>query len=251
MPNNSKDLYQYRELWNTFREAAEPTMQRFQQCHTYPLEQQLSKLNQLVVSARHTDFGQAHGFSKIQTYEDFTQRVPISTWAEMSEWVDKAVVSDAAVLSAETPLFFEPTSGSSAQRKLIPYSPQLLFEFQSAIIVWLASLYDACPAIADGRGYWSMSPQVQAIEETPKGIPIGCGNDMGYLANSIVLPLLQSVLNPPGLNNSDRDWRLDSLVAMINADDLSMISVWSPTFLLTLLEPMLAGTSEELSLIHI
>jgi len=245
MPDGSPDLHKYRELWSKFRVAAEPTMQRFQQCHSSPLKQQLSKLNQLLVSARHTEFGEAHEFSKIRTYDDFTHRVPISTWTEMSGWVDKAVVSEAAVLSAETPLFFEPTSGSSAQQKLIPYTPQLLFEFQSAIIVWLASLYDACPAIANGRGYWSMSPQVRAIEETSNGIPIGCGNDMSYLANSIVLTLLKSILDPPRLNDSFHDWRLDSMVAMINADDLSMISVWSPTFLLALLEPMLAVTSKQ------
>ncbi len=239
--------HQYHKLWEGFRIAAEPAMQRFAQSHTAPREQQLAKLNQIIESGKHTEFGRTHQFSAIHSYEDFAAHVPIADWQATSVWVDKVSHSSHPILSAESPLFFEPTSGSSAKRKLIPYTPQLLVEFQSAIIVWLASLYDACPAIANGRAYWSMSPQVQTIESTSNGTPIGCGSDIGYLRDSIVLPLLQSVLNPPGLNDDAHsslyEWRIKTLVALIDADDLSMISVWSPTFLLTLLAPMLQACS--------
>lgn len=243
MSASASDNYQYRALWDTFRQAAQVHIEQFHKNHANPREAQLNKLRRILAAAESTEFGRKYQFSEISDYDSFKQQLPISGWDDVAEWIDKATVSEQAILSAEPPLFYEPTSGSSSNRKLIPYTPSLLLEFQSAIIVWLASLYDAAPEIADGRGYWAMSPQLQKTEQTPNGTPIGCGNDMGYLMGSIVLPLLESVLNPVNINSSQDTWRIDSLIAMINAEDLSMISVWSPTFLLALLEPMIFVSS--------
>jgi len=229
----------YLPLWQQFRIEAEPFMRHFYAGHNTARETQIDKLKQLLNRSSATPIGQHYKFSSITSYDEYAAQVPVSNWAAVEHWVDQACADDESVLTSQQPLLFEPTSGSSAQRKLIPYTPALLSEFQSAIIVWLASLFDACPAIANGRGYWAMSPPTSTPATTDNGIPISSGNDIVYLQGSIVMPLLASVLNPPQSDPSTQNWRLVSLIAMINADDLAMMSSWSPTFLLTLLQPLI------------
>lgn len=232
-----------RNAWSVFRAEAQPVVDAFRHCHTEPQTAQRKRLASILDAAKESLFGHEHEFASIDCYETYAQRVPRMDWQDLQPWVDKSCTTDKIVLSAEQPLFFEPTSGSSSAIKLIPYTNALLQEFQRAVVAWIAMLYDDCPEIAGGPMYWALSPPVPAHAPTANGIAVGGAGDAVYLAGSCAESLLGNILNPSHLSTQPNQWRAQTLAAMINAPDLRMISVWSPTFLIALLQPLETSTT--------
>ncbi|AMP04988.1 GH3 auxin-responsive promoter family protein [Collimonas pratensis] len=182
-------------------------------------------------------FGRAHGFARISDPVQFRERVPIHTYADLLPWIERAQRETQPVLTAQSPRFFERTSGNSAQQKLIPYTQTFLDEIQVALTIWLADLYRCLPAIAAGRAYWSMSPPMQPSVNALNGIPIGSESDLDYLGGSLLAGLAATLIIPPFAQEASA-WRAQTLLALVAAEDLSLISVWSPTFLTSLLRPL-------------
>ena len=52
---------------------------------------------------------------------------------------------------------YEYTSGSTKNKKIIPYSKDFLNELNEASSVWMADLYNKYPGIKDGPHYWTLS----------------------------------------------------------------------------------------------
>lgn len=227
-----------RGLWADFRIEATPYLHRFREAHADPAGAQKTRLAGILSEAQESAFGLRYDFRNIDGYDAFAERVPVQRWSDVAPWVERAAREPAPVLTAEVPAFLEPTSGSSAACKLIPYTPALVREFQEAVVVWLAALYDAYPDIAAGPSYWATSPPVPAAQATANGTPVGGASDATYVADSCALPLLAGVLAPPPLTGGGDAWRIDTLATVIEARDLRMLSVWSPTFLITLLGPL-------------
>jgi len=224
--------------WSEFRAEAAPLIAGFENSLSDPRAAQEKRLLSLLKNNEHTAYGRKYDFATIDSFDSYNKRVPVTHWADMKPWASRASRSDEPVLTAEAPLFFERTSGSSAATKLIPYTRALLGEFQNAVIVWLARLYDECPNIGRGRSYWALSPAGATGAVSANGIAIGSASDARYLEGSSAMRLLPTVLNPRGVSDEPENWRIATLAEMIEADDLTMISVWSPTFLTALLQPL-------------
>lgn len=225
------------DAWDAFAASAEPFRRAWLTALDAPADAQAAYLARLLAANRNTAFGVANGFADIANPAQFRERVPATTYAGMRRWVDRALRESAPILTAQAPRFFERTSGSSEQQKLIPYTPAFLGELQFALVVWLADLYRVVPGIAAGRAYWSMSPPLQALERAANGIMIGSESDLGYLAGSPLVGLLPTLV-APSLSGDSHAWRKETLRALIAADDLAFISIWSPTFLTSLLRPL-------------
>ncbi|KWE66583.1 auxin-responsive GH3-related protein [Burkholderia ubonensis] len=229
------------DAWAAFATSAEPFRDAWLTALDAPADTQAAYLARLLAANRNTALGAAHGFADIADPTQFRERMPATTYAGMRPWIDRALRESGPILTAQPPRFFERTSGSSERQKLIPYTPAFLDELQSALVVWLADLYREVPGVAAGRAYWSMSPPMQARERAANGIMIGSESDLDYLAGSPLTDLLPTLVAPS--LSGDRDaWRNDTLRALIAADDLAFISVWSPTFLTSLLRPLFDDT---------
>ncbi|KVL22151.1 auxin-responsive GH3-related protein [Burkholderia cepacia] len=225
------------DAWAAFSAAAEPFRHAWLTALDAPGDAQATVLSRLLAANRNTAFGMANEFADISDPAQFRERVPATSYAGMSRWIDRALQESAPILTDQAPRFFERTSGGSEQQKLIPYTPAFLEELQFALIVWLADLHRTVPGVAAGRAYWSMSPPMQARERAPNGIMIGSDSDLDYLAGSPLVDLLPTLV-APSLSGNGRAWRNETLRALIASDDLAFISVWSPTFLTSLLRPL-------------
>jgi hypothetical protein len=224
--------------WSAFAAEAAPTLAAFEESLTDPEGVQRELLRVILARNARTDYGRRYDFASIRSYADYRRRVPVTEWADVAPWVQRSQATLASVLSAETPCFYERTSGSCAASKLIPYTPSLLAELQRAVVVWLAQLQRACPAIA-GPSYWALSPVAAPGGSAPNGIPIGSASDAQYLRGSAAERLWSTVLDTSAAVSEPTTWRLATLVKLIAATDLRMLSVWSPTFLTALFEPLL------------
>jgi hypothetical protein len=105
------------------------------------------------------------------------------------------------------------------------------------VAAWIADLFRYCPDVRSGRAYWSISPALARQRRTPGGIPIGFDDDTAYLGLWQRMAIRRLLAVPPLVSRlSDMEsWRYCTLLFLLAADDLSLISVWSPTFLTTLL----------------
>ena len=68
-----------------------------------------------------TVYGRRHGFSEISSYDEFAARVPLTRYEDYEKYINDIANGAGNVLTAEKVLLFEPTSGSSGGKKLIPY----------------------------------------------------------------------------------------------------------------------------------
>jgi len=224
-------------LW---RCCAAPASRRFQCAMRNPERVQRGLLAGILRRNAATEFGRAHGFARLLDAEDFQTAVPPREYAQFQPWIDDAAAGRPDVLTPGRPLAFLPTSGTSSGAKLIPWTSALQREFHAALGPWVHGFMRSDPAAWRGSVYWSLSPPVWPADRTAGGIPIGFESDAAYLPASL-RPLLGAAFAVPAAVAAFREaevWRYATLLYLLGAGDLSMVSVWSPTFLTSLLEPL-------------
>jgi hypothetical protein len=180
-----------------------------------------------------TEIGRRYGFDTIHSVAEYQARVPLSTYEDYSEAVERIGAGERGVLTVDPVLLMEPTSGSTAATKLIPYTATLKAEFQRAVSAWMVDLFLHDPRLLLGQAYWSISPVTQQRRHTAAGIPIGFEEDSEYLGGlqALLARALQAV--PSFVRNiSDMDaFRYTTLLFLLRSRSLALISVWNPTFL--------------------
>ena len=199
---------------------------------------QRSVLLRLLRRNAETEYGRRHGFQGIRSVADFRARVPLSTYDDYQPAVAHIAAGQAGVLTREPVLLLEPTSGSSAPSKLIPYTAALQAEFQRAVAPWIEDLYRHLPGLLLGQAYWSVTPVVRQNERTPGGLPVGFADDSEYLG-PLERALLRTVLAVPPLVRLIDDlevFRYVTLLFLVRSRSLAIISVWNPTFLSLLVD---------------
>lgn len=183
-------------------------------------------------------YGRAHGFASITSVAEYQRRVPLVDYDQLRPAIEQIAAGAQAVLTSEAVRLLEPTSGSSAATKLIPYTVGLQASFQRAISPWLADLLLHEPQVRRGRAYWQVTPLAQQKRRSSGGLPIGFAEDSAYLGG-LQQRLSGLVLaTPPALAllDSIETLRYVTLLALLRCGDLRLISVWNPTFLSLLLE---------------
>jgi hypothetical protein len=184
-----------------------------------------------------TRFGKKNGFARIRSVAEYQAQVPITGYDALAESIEAIAGGEASVLTADRVKLFQPTSGSSSPTKLIPWTVTLGREFRRGISTWLAALYRRKPALMGGTAYWSISPPATAVQ-TRGRLRVGFDHDAEYLGFfGRNLFSLVSVA-PPELAHcrSMQEFKTKTLVALLADENLRLISIWSPTFLTTLLE---------------
>jgi len=148
--------------------------------------------------------------------------LPIVTYDDLLPWLERVWDGEPDVLFDGRPVAYERTSGSSGASKLIPYSAEGLRDIQRAIEPWLAR------HPVTGSVYMSISPATRPAESVG-GIPVGLPDSAYVSVRSAVPPEVGSITDVA-------QWRAETLRYLKAARDLEIISVWSPTFLLRLLD---------------
>src|SRR5436190_22880643 len=149
--------------------------------------------------------------------------LPIVSYEEMLPWLERVNDGEPDVLFAGRPVAYERTSGSSGGSKLIPYSVEGLHDVQRAITPWISRVFSEIT----GSVYLAISPATRAPESIG-GIPIG-------LPDTAWVGSFKSAVPPTSITEVAQ-WLAFTIEHLQAARDLQLISVWSPTFLLPLLE---------------
>jgi hypothetical protein len=84
------------------------------------LETQQRLLEECVAANRHTAFGRQHSFADVRDVKDYRRFVPIRHYAELEPWISRSANGEERVLTAEEPIRFWKTTGTTSASKKIP-----------------------------------------------------------------------------------------------------------------------------------
>jgi hypothetical protein len=219
-------------------QAVSGSSRRFIELLDNPSEVQRQVLRKIIKQNQSCAYGLAHQFSKIESPVDYAREVPISTYELLASWITRVADGDADVLTTQSVIAFEETGGSSVGRKLIPYTASALEAFQLGLLPWLDDLFIHHPGIANGRFYWAISPACRPLRSTNGGISVGLPGDAAYFGNEVGAAVSEALAVSTQVSQITdfEEWRDTTLLQLLSCEELTFISVWSPTFLTELLK---------------
>jgi len=235
----TKDLVDFRPLLLQGLKIATAGMARsFNQKLIHSGEAQLDVLQTICNSLAKTHYGAR--FGNIRNEEEFRQQVPIVTWQDLNPWVDQISTGERDLLFPGKALFFERTSGSTSTQKLIPYTSELKHSFQKMFLLWTHDILKHGPKLRTGKIYMSVSPDFRdetRLNATSGGIKIGMNSDQDYLGGLTRRVSEKFIVPTQKLKLASHETFLDELAHCLRAErDLEVLSFWSPTLLLAVLE---------------
>ena len=189
-------------------------------------------LAELLASNSSTAYLRSHG--RPLTLDAFRTQVPLCDYESLTPWLRRITDGESDILFHGRPCAYERTGGSAGGSKLIPYSAAGIVEFRRAVSPWLAATL-ARHAVT-GTVYFSISPVARTAErigDVPVGLP-----DAAYLDEATCQVLMTRSAVPFSVSEiaDVATWRQETRRHLSSASALELISVWSPTFLLSLLE---------------
>ena len=223
--------------WREILALTEPAARAFAAGLRDPLAAQAAQLKGILNAAQDTRWGRQYALSEIESIADYQARVPISDYEAIAGDMSAVARGEAHCRFPGRPCFMETTGGSTGGVKWIPWTEASLAALQRGLLPWLHDLLRARPGIPRGRSYWAISPPRRSVDNATV-VPTGMGNDARYFGDALAARLGQVMLVPAGEDwQADLPrWRRATLLALLASEDLSFVSVWSPTFLTDLLD---------------
>jgi len=91
----------------------------------YPHEVQDELFEKLIRSAQNTEWGKKYGYSSVNNYEDYCERVPVSDYDSLQPWIERVRSGEQNVLWHSDIKHFAKSSGTTSGRsKFIPVSSE-------------------------------------------------------------------------------------------------------------------------------
>lgn len=170
--------------------------------------------------------------------EKFQNKIPIVNYEDIKEFVEKEKVGKSNVLLSDKIKLFELTSGSTSDVKYIPYTEKFLKSYMNGVFAWIYNLYQNNKRLFLGSSYWSVSPVLKREAVTSGGIRVGIEDDTSYFDKVSAFFLNKLFTVPKEIKNIQNmeDFLLITAVFLLLSENLAMISVWSPSFLMILLD---------------
>lgn len=187
-----------------------------------PIAAQQKVFENLIAIGEKTAFGQEHGFSFIESYEQFRDQVPIRDYEGLKPYIDRIKSGEPNVLWKGMPLYFAKTSGTTSGVKYIPLTkasmPNHFGTARNALFNYYAQ---------SGRGEW-LDGKMIFLSGSPELIKVG-GINTGRLSgivNHQVPSWLRSNQLPTYPTNCIEEWekKVDKIVEETLGQDLRLIS---------------------------
>lgn len=162
------------------------------------------------------------------SYEKFKFHFPVTTYTDWKNMVEERREKE------KGRTHFVPTSGSTQKIKWIPYTESFKAELWKATAPWIYDIYKRHPKIKKGTHFWSLSWLPEEMREEHQS------NDLDFFAG-LEKTLLEKVMtmDESAATASSLEESMRIALCSLLTKKVSLISIWSPTFLLELLDFML------------
>ena len=95
-------------------------VKKFLKANLNPLEAQMRVFENLISTAKDTNFGKDHPFEQIKNHTDFTNTVPVRDYEDLKAYIQLIIDGNQDVLWPGAPKYFAKTSGTTSGIKYIP-----------------------------------------------------------------------------------------------------------------------------------
>lgn len=218
----------------TVKLAGKLAANRFEQAVRDVEGAQAAKLREIVDRNADTDYGRKHGFASIRTLEDYRKAVPVIEYEDIRPYVDRMARGESGVLTAEDPVMFAQTSGTTGNPKLIPVTPTCQGrDHRDQMRTWLYHALCAHPTVFDGKVLSMVSPAVEG--HTEAGIPFG--STSGFMYRNLPKPIQATYLAPYDVFEvEDYDAKYYVLMLLGLVSDVSFLCTANPSTIAKLCE---------------
>jgi hypothetical protein len=199
-------------------------------CRT-PIQAQDRLLRQILEVNAGTEFGRRHGFGAITSFQQFQERVPISTYQDLEPYITEEMNGRPNQLTKEPPVLFTTTSGTTGNRKYIPMTRESKQAKSHLTWLWFCGLYRDHPGIVGGRILSVVSPEVES--HAPSGVP--CGAESGHAYRTMPGPVRSMYTAPYGVFAiEDYEAKYYTLLRLAAGQNISCIATVNPSTVLLL-----------------
>ncbi|MGI6458247.1 MAG: GH3 auxin-responsive promoter family protein [bacterium] len=148
------------------------SVNRFLTATWNPLQYQTDTLMRMLRKNENTRYGKRYGFSTIRTIQEYQKQVPVVNYETLKDEMEQIVNGERNIFTAENPIMFAQTSGTTGKPKFIPVTPTCQGKVhQDVMRVWLYHAQRDHPDIFDSKIVSLVSPAIEGY--TPAGIPYG------------------------------------------------------------------------------
>ncbi len=216
------------------RLATRGAAQRFEEASRNAIAVQEAKLLEMVRRNENTEFGRKYGFSSIHGFEDWRRQVPVSTYEDLRQLLDRVFQGESNVLTAEDPVMFAQTSGTTGKPKFIPVTPSCRGQAHSdAQRAWLHHCQLEHPGLLDHSVANMVSKAVEG--HSPSGIPYG--STSGHIFKTTSALVRRKSANPYDVFEiEDYQAKYYALMRCAMSHDVGMIWTANPSSILKMFE---------------
>jgi len=192
-------------------------------------------LNNILKNVTGSESAKKHNLSTTSSLKEFQEYVPITDYDYWSTAIERQQEEHINLLTNGDCLRYQPTSGSTSKIKWVPYTKPFLDELDNAIAPWLADMYSSYPGIKQGKHYWSLS---WVPSDLRNKLTSSINNDLQLLPwwKQVFMSGTMAVPESISLAETSDESFFATACYLIACSELTFISVWSPTFALSLLE---------------
>ncbi|WP_233258345.1 GH3 auxin-responsive promoter family protein [[Phormidium] sp. ETS-05] len=224
-----------RPLIQLFGELFAPASQKFSQALAQPELTQQQVQQDICQRLIHSQYGESLGIKSLADWH----HIPIVNYDDIEKWIspqDVRSTPPSALPSPLTPekiIFYEKTSGSRGAAKLIPYTKSLRRSFNQMFCVWAHDLIVNGPKFQTGKVYFCISPQFGTGETNLPTLQ----DDSEYLDLWLRWLLAPFLVSAGAVQFRDAaEFKEKLALALLSAENLEIISIWSPSFLRVILD---------------
>ncbi len=169
------------------------------------------------------------------SYEVFKTKFPVTNYENWANLIQEQKEGGNNILTNQPCLRYQPTSGSTSKIKWIPYNQDFLHQLDQAVGPWLSHMYRCYPGIKQGQHYWSLSWVPSDLRNADTN---SVNDDLQLLPwwKRLFMGITMAVPESVSLAQSSEESLFATACYLASCQDLSLISVWSPTFALSLLD---------------
>ena len=218
-----------------------PRQKTIEQLHVHEAEQTQERvLSHLIDRAQQTEYGRNHAFSAVKTYGDFVRNVPVNTYEELKNDIDRMRHGEADVLWPGKVKWYAQSSGTTNDKsKFIPVSAEGLQRIHYQGGKDVVSLYlrnNPESRMFDGRGLilgGSHAPNYNVSDSLVGDLSAILIENINPLANLIRVPKKQTALL------SDFEVKRDRIAREClnkNVTNLSGVPSWMLSVLVRVME---------------
>lgn len=145
---------------------------RFDEATRDPRRTQTELLLGMLRRNADTEYGRRYNFASINSIADYQKQVPLITYADIQQDMERVAGGAKNVFTAEDPVMFAQTSGTTGKPKFIPVTPTDQGRaHKDQMRTWLYHAQKAHPGILDYKVVSMVSPAIEGYTES--GVPFG------------------------------------------------------------------------------